>query len=65
MVTWPSQLQTVFPMHINQLLSLNTVKDEYFGGNLIWRINYFWVIGGFYIGKHYCILHALGNKKRI
>jgi len=21
------------------------------------------VIGGFYIGEHYCILHALGNKK--
>jgi len=21
------------------------------------------VIGGFYIGKRYCILHALGNKK--
>jgi len=20
------------------------------------------VIGGFYIGEHYCILHALGNK---
>jgi len=36
-----------------------------FGGNLIWRINNFLVIGGFYIGKHYCILHALGIKKRI
>jgi len=23
----------------------------------------FWVIGGFYVGKCYCILHALGNKK--
>jgi len=21
------------------------------------------VIGGFYIGEHYCILHVLGNKK--
>jgi len=21
------------------------------------------VIGGFYIGEHYCILYALGNKK--
>jgi len=21
------------------------------------------VIGGFYIGEYYCILHALGNKK--
>ena len=34
-----------------------------FGGNLIWRINHFWVIGRFYIGERYCILHALGNKK--
>ena len=32
-------------------------------GNLIWWINLFWVIGGFYIGECYCILHALGNKK--
>jgi len=33
-----------------------------FGGNLIWRINLFWMIGRFYIGKRYCILHALSNK---
>jgi len=32
------------------------------GGNLIWQIN---LIGGLYIGERYCILHALGNKKRI
>jgi len=23
------------------------------------------VIGGFYIGEYYCILHALGNKKSL
>jgi len=34
-----------------------------FGSNLIWQINHFWVISGFYIGKYYCILHALGNRK--
>jgi len=34
-----------------------------FGGNLIWWINHLWVIGGFYIGKCYCISRALSNKK--
>jgi len=33
-----------------------------FGNNLIWRINLFRMIGGFYIGERYCTLHALGNK---
>jgi len=36
-----------------------------FGSNSIWQINIFGVIGRFYIGECYCILHALGNKKRI
>ena len=29
----------------------------------IWWIHHFWVIGRFYIGERYCILHSLGNKK--
>jgi len=48
---------------INECLNYVYCIRWIFGGNLIWWINHFWVISGFYIGECYCILHALANKK--
>jgi len=57
------QIANIFPVKFSAYMVCHI--RWIFGGNLIWQINLFWVIGGPFIGEHYCILYALSNKKRI